>query len=32
MYDQFKIRAEGVSAEVHRFPTQAAALDFIIEF
>ncbi len=32
MYDQFKTRAEGVSAEVHRFPTQAEALDFIIGF
>ncbi len=32
MYDQFKTRAEGVSAEVHRFPTQATALDFIIGF
>ena len=32
MYDQFKTRAEGVSAEVHRFPTQVAALDFIIGF
>lgn len=32
MYDQFKTRAEGVSAEVHRFPTQAAALDFILGF
>ncbi len=32
MYDQFKARAEGVSAEVHRFATQAAALDFIINF
>ncbi|MBV5317925.1 MAG: lactate utilization protein [Desulfobulbaceae bacterium] len=32
MYDQFKTRAEGVSAEVHRFPTQATALDFILGF
>ena len=32
MYDQFKTRAEGVSAEVHRFPTQTAALDFILGF
>ena len=32
MYDQFKTRAEAVSAEVHRFPTQTAALAFIIEF
>ncbi len=30
MYDQFKARAEGVSAEVHRFPTSAAALDFLV--
>jgi len=32
MYDQFKTRAEGVSAEVHRFPTSAAALDFMVGF
>jgi len=30
MYEQFKTRAEGVSAEVHRFPTRAATLDFIV--
>ena len=29
MYDQFKIKAESVSAEVHRFSTQATALEFI---
>ena len=32
MYEQFKARAEGVSAEVHRFQTKPAALDFIIRF
>jgi len=32
MYEQFKTRAEGVSAEVHRFPTQQAACDFIFSF
>jgi L-lactate dehydrogenase complex protein LldG len=32
MYDRFKTKAEGVSAEVHRFATKAAALDFIIRF
>ncbi len=32
MYEQFKTRAEGVSAEVYRFTTNDAALDFIIEF
>ena len=32
MYEQFKTRAEGVSAEVHRFPTQQAAFEFIIRF
>lgn len=32
MYEQFKVRAEGVSAEVHRFDTKPAALDFIIQF
>ncbi len=32
MYEQFKIRAEGVSAEVHRFDTKSAALDFIVSF
>lgn len=32
MYEQFKARAEGVSAEVYRFETKAAALEFVIQF
>lgn len=32
LYEQFKTRAEGVSAEVNRFATKDAALDFLIEF
>jgi len=32
MYEQFKTRAEGVSAEVYRHPTKAAALEFICGF
>ena len=32
MYEQFKARAEGVSAEVYRFETQAATLEFILQF
>lgn len=32
MYQQFKTRAEGVSAEVYRFITNNAALDFVIGF
>jgi L-lactate dehydrogenase complex protein LldG len=32
MYEQFKTRAEGVSAEVYRFGTNDAALDFVIGF
>ena len=32
MYEQFKTRAEGVSAEVHRFEKKPAALDFISRF
>jgi len=32
MFDAFKIKAEAVSAEVHRFPTKAEALDFILGF
>ena len=32
MFDAFKVKAEAVSAEVHRFPTKAAALDFILGF
>lgn len=32
MYQQFKARAEGVSAEVYRFTTSDAALDFVTGF
>ena len=32
MYDQFKARAEAVSAEVYRFETIAVALDYIVQF
>lgn len=32
MYQLFKARAEGVGAEVYRFITNDAALDFIIQF
>ncbi len=32
MYEQFKSRAEGVSAEVHRFERKDTALNFMIEF
>jgi L-lactate dehydrogenase complex protein LldG len=32
MYEQFKTRAEGVGAEVYRFITNNAALEFIIKF
>lgn len=32
MYEQFKARAEGVSAEVCRFGTKAEALDFVVGF
>lgn len=32
MFDAFRTRAEAVSAEVHRFPTKSAALDFILGF
>jgi len=32
MYDQFKTRAEGVSAEVYRFNTKTVALGFILRF
>jgi L-lactate dehydrogenase complex protein LldG len=32
IFDQFKVRAEAVSAEVHRFPTSAAAVQFIIHY
>ena len=32
MYEQFKTRAEGVSAEVHRFSTRGEALVFVTGF
>jgi len=32
MYQQFKTRAEGVSAEIFRFETKAKALEFIVGF
>ena len=32
IFDQFKLRAEAVSAEVHRFPHKAAALEFILQY
>jgi len=32
MYEQFKVRAEGVGAEVHRFRTRVESLDFITTF
>jgi L-lactate dehydrogenase complex protein LldG len=32
IFDQFKLRAEAVSAEVHRFPDSATALQFIIRY
>jgi L-lactate dehydrogenase complex protein LldG len=32
MYEQFKARAEGVSAEVYRFRTKSDALGFIVPF
>jgi len=32
LFDQFKLRAEAVSAEVHRFPYKAAALEFILGY
>lgn len=32
IFDQFKLRAEAVSAEVHRFSGSAAALQFIIQY
>lgn len=31
-YDTFKIRAEAVSAEVHRFARNSEALDFIVKY
>jgi len=32
MYEQFKMRAEGVGSEVYRFKTKTEALDFIVPF
>ncbi len=32
MYEQFKARAEGVSAEVYRFGTRTESLDFVLNF
>jgi L-lactate dehydrogenase complex protein LldG len=32
IFDTFKLRAEAVSAEVHRFPQKSAAIDFIVEY
>lgn len=32
MYEQFKTRAEAVSAEVYRFDTKAETLEFVIRF
>lgn len=32
MYEQFKLRAEGVGAEVHRFRTRGEALGFTLTF
>lgn len=32
MYEQFKVRAEGVGAEVHRFGSRWEALDFVLAF
>ena len=32
LYEQFKIRAEGVSAEVNRFVTRKEALDYLVRF
>jgi len=32
MYEQFKVRAEGVGAEVHRLGTRGEALEFILSF
>jgi L-lactate dehydrogenase complex protein LldG len=31
MFEQFKTRAEAVSAEVHHFPTKTGALEFILQ-
>jgi L-lactate dehydrogenase complex protein LldG len=32
IFESFKLRAEAVSAEVHRFPHKAAAVDFILQY
>jgi len=32
MFEQFKTRAQGVSAEVYRFPTEEEALAFLVAF
>lgn len=32
MYEQFRLRAEGVGAEVHRFGTKEEALAFVVSF
>lgn len=32
LYEQFRTRAEGVSAEVHRYATETEALDFVLRF
>ena len=32
IFDSFKLRAEAVSAEVHRFPQKSEALDFIVQY
>lgn len=32
IFDSFKLRAEAVSAEVHRFPQKSAAIDFIVAY
>jgi len=32
VFDTFKLRAEAVSAEVHRFPRKNEALDFILHY
>ena len=32
IFDTFKLRAEAVSAEVHRFPHKKATLNFIVHY
>ncbi len=32
IFDTFRVRAEAVSAEVHRFPHKTEALDFIVQY